>query len=181
MILSNKQYTVEISTEVTPSLDGYRVIYPADIPDFYCARLIEVKAAAGTVSRLALSDKLISAAEPCAVLEDNILTVPIFAAILQIDLNTQTLLRCADCKNMGGLEEIYPIDGGYIIKSECEIFRYDKALNQIWQRAGRDIFARPTAEKCFWIENNLIHCRDWEGWHYVLDVDGKTIHDFQEV
>ena len=100
--------------------------------------------------------------------------------ILQLDLDRKTVLRCADCENTGGLQEIYSADSCYIIKGECEIFRYDKALDQIWCRCGRDIFARPTEEKCFWIEENLIHCRDWEGWHYVLDMDGNKIDEFQE-
>ena len=183
MVLNNEQYLVTILTEITPSLDGYRVIYQADgidMHDFYCARLIEVKASNGTVSRVTLLDNLISKNEPCAVLEDNVLTVPLFDTILQIDLETATLIRCVDCENWGGLEQIFEINQGYLFKGECDIFYYDKMLNQVWRFGGRDILARVTEEKCFWIENDLIHCRDWAGWHYVLDMDGNIISEFRE-
>lgn len=183
MVLISEQYLVTILTETTPLLDGYQVICQTDeidVHDFYCARLIEVKAVSGTVFRLALLDNLISENEPCAVLEDNILTVLLFNKILQIDLETVAIVRCVDCENCGGLEQIFEIDQGYLLKGECDIFCYDKELNQTWDFSGRDILARITGEKCFWIEKDLIHCRDWAGWHYVLDMNGKTISEFQE-
>ena len=183
MIVSNEQYIVTILTEVTPSLDGYPIIHQADGTDrhgFYCARLIEVKAENGKVSRAALLDKLISGKEHCAVLEDNILTVPLFDTILQIDLDTVAVVRCVYCENWGGLEQIVELNNGYLLKGECDIVCCDKLLNRVWWFCGRDIFARVTQEECFWIEDNLIHCRDWIGWHYVLNMDGNVISEFQE-
>lgn len=183
MVLNNEQFLAIISTQINPSLDGYRVIYQADGVDlcgFYCARIIEIKAANGTVFRVALLDNLLSKSEPCAVLEDNILTVTLFDKILQINLETAAIIRCVDCENLGGLELIFEINQGYLSKDECDIFYYDKMLNQVWRFGGRDILARVTGEECLWIEKNLIHCRDWAGWHYVLDMDGNTISEFQE-
>lgn len=183
MILANEHYKVTVTTEYKPSPDDRRVIYQPedlDMTDFYCARFFQIQPADGAAFGFAVLDFLASDTEPYAVLEKNILTVLLFRTILQLDLDRKTVLRCADCENTGGLQEIYSADSCYIIKGECEIFRYDKALDQIWCRCGRDIFARPTEEKCFWIEENLIHCRDWEGWHYVLDMDGNKIDEFQE-
>lgn len=183
MELANEQYSVTILTESEPSLEGHPIVHirdNLDTKDFYFARLIKVESAGRITYQCALVDLVVSSAVPHAVLEDHVLTVLLFRTILQIDLNTKAILRCVDCENMGGLEEIYSIDGGYLIKGEGEIFRYDQALRQVWWFCGRDIFARPTAEKCFWIENNLIHCRDWEGWHYVLDMDRNLISETKE-
>ena len=183
MVLKNEQYIVTISTAITPSLDGYQVIYQTDefdMHDFYCARLIEIKVANGSASKAAILDATIPSTEPCAVLENNVLTILLFNVILQIDLETTTIIRCIDCENLGGLEQIFEINHGYLLKGECDIFYFDKKLNQVWHFGGRDILARATGEKCFWIDNDLIHCREWEGWHYVLDMDGNVISEFQE-
>ena len=183
MVLKNEQYIVTIHTQYQPDIKGYPVLYrpvDLDLNDFYSAYLINIQSNDGGQYSIALLDLLISKIEPCAVLEENVLTVILFRTILQIDLNTRKVTKCVDCENMGGLEEIHPITNGYIIKGEGEIFRYDKELNQIWWRAGRDIFATPEGENCFWLEGDLIHCRDWEGWHYVLNLNGKTIREIKE-
>jgi hypothetical protein len=121
-----------------------------------------------------------SYAKPCAVLENDILAVIQFRKILRINLRTGLVDRCIDCENMGGLEQIYPIKEGYIIKGEGDVFRYDSELNRVWHFCGRDIFALPTGEKALWIEEGYIHCRDWAGWHYILDMEGHLISEEPE-
>lgn len=180
MILSNEKYKVTIFTGATPDLDGYSVLYRNGDLDFYFAHLIQIESSHGESSRFALVNFLLPSTEKRAVLEDNILTILLFSKIIQIDLHTNAILRCVDCENMGGLEQIHSIDNGYIIKGEGEIFRYDRELNQIWQFCGRDIFAHPTANECFGLENGIIHCRDWAGWHYTLDLDKNLIAEVLE-
>lgn len=183
MVLENEQYKVSIHTEYQPDLKAYQVLYrpeDMDMNGFYSAYLIDIDTFDGQRHRVALTDLLVSNIEPCAVLEGNILTVILFRTILQVDLYTRSVANCVDCENMGGLEEIHPIAGGYLIKGEGEIFCYDQALNQVWWRAGRDIFATPEGDDCFWLEGDTIHCLDWEGWHYVLDLNGKTIRECKE-
>ena len=183
MILENARYKVTIHAEYQPDLKAYQVLYqPADLDmsGFYSAYMIHIDRIDGQSYLVALLDLLISNIEPCAVLEENTLTVILFNTILRLDLDTRTVTQCVDCENMGGLEEIQTIEDGYIIKGEGEIFRFDKELNPLWWRAGRDIFATPEGGDCFWIEDNLIHCRDWEGWHYIFNMDGTTIREFQE-
>lgn len=183
MILVNGRYTVRLSVEATPVLDGYPVWFQAEDggdQDFFCARLIEVDCANGDKYRFALTDHLLSGEEECAVLEDDILTVILFDTIVQIDLNKRILINRVECENMGGLERIFRCENRYIIKGECNIFGYDNSLKQKWMFDGRDIFARATGEECFWVDNGLIHCRDWAGWHYVLDMDGNMIGDICE-
>ena len=110
-----------------------------------------------------------------AVIVGDNLTQILFDEIRQIDIKTGKVLQKVECPNVGGLFEIYSIEDGYIIHGELELFRYDKQLNRIWDFSGRDIFATVDGKKAFWLEENTIHCRDWLGWHYVLDLDGKLL------
>lgn len=183
MVLVNARYRVTITTESRPSLEGYPLLYQTeelDFDDFYTARFVNVEPIGGQAFRVAVLDYLAASTEPCVVLEGDMLTMILFRTILRIDLCTRTVLQSVDCENMGGLEEIHPIDEGYLIKGECDIFRYDKALSRVWHRCGRDIFATPEGDDCFWIDDDVIHCRDWQGWHYMLDMNGKTISESQE-
>lgn len=117
----------------------------------------------------------------CAVLEGNCLTQIAFDEIFRIDVRTGCRLQTVECPNMGGLQEICPIEGGYIIRGETELFRYDQQLNRVWEFSGRDIFATPDGKKSFWVGKSTIHCSDWQGWRYVLDFDGKLICETQAV
>ncbi|MBQ7871390.1 MAG: hypothetical protein IJ357_04540 [Oscillospiraceae bacterium] len=81
---------------------------------------------------------------------------------------------------MGCLFEIHSIEEGYLIRGEGDIFRYDLSLNPIWHFMGRDILVSLHSNKHFWFEQNEIHCRDFLGWHYVLDFNGKLLREFKE-
>ena len=112
-----------------------------------------------------------------AVQEENCLTQILFKEIRQVDAQTGEVLRQVECPNMGGLIGICAIEGGYILHGETELFRYDGQLHRIWSFSGRDIFATLDGARVFWIEADTIHCRDWLGWHYVLNFDGKLISE----
>lgn len=45
---------------------------------------------------------------------------------------------------------------------------------------SRDILVSLYDNRHFWIEDKLIRCRDFLGWHYVLDYNGKLLRDFKE-
>ena len=115
-----------------------------------------------------------------AVREENCLTQILFDKIRRVDAQTGNVLQQVECPNMGGLIGICAIADGYILHGETELFRYDQKLNRVWSFSGRDIFATLDGTKAFWIEKDAIHCRDWLGWHYVLDLDGKLISEKQE-
>ena len=110
----------------------------------------------------------------------NCLTQILFKEIRQVDAKTGDVLRQVECPNMGGLMGICAIEGGFILHGETELFRYDEQLNRVWSFSGRDIFVTLDGKKTFWIEKDTIHCRDWLGWHYVLDMDGKLISESLE-
>lgn len=76
---------------------------------------------------------------------------------------------------------IHAIDGDYILWGEGEVFRYDRMLRPVWRASARDIIVTQDFSKSFWIDGKQIHYRDWEGWHYIIDLDGNSIANFQEV
>ena len=115
-----------------------------------------------------------------AVQEENYLTQILFDEIRQVDVQTGNVLQRSECPNTGGLIGICAIADGFILHGETELFRYDRQLNRVWSFSARDIFATPDGTRAFWIEENAIHCRDWLGWHYVLNFDGKLISENPE-
>ena len=54
-------------------------------------------------------------------------------------MDTGVIVQYEECDNMGGLFEIHPIDGGYLIWGEGDVFRYDLSLNRVW-RFQEEIF-----------------------------------------
>lgn len=183
MELHNERYAVVSSVEVTPLLDQYDVVHNTeniDTNDYFMARIFHIKRSDGHSLKVALVDLICSSYEPFAALDGNILTTILFSSIVRIDLDTGLLVQYRECDNMGGLFEIHPIEDGYIIWGEGDIFRYDCELKRIWHFMGRDIFVSLTKERHFWFENDRIHCLDFKGWHYVLNFDGKLIYDFRE-
>ncbi|MGI5896286.1 MAG: hypothetical protein ACOX6U_04950 [Oscillospiraceae bacterium] len=184
MEFSNENFRIVISTETSPHLRRFSIVHnPENIntEDLYMARVLEIKNCHGDVMTVALLDTLCSDYEHCAVLEPHHITLILFSSILRLDLETGRIVQFVTCDNMGGLFELLPIAGGYIIWGESDIFRYDLQLNRIWHFMGRDILVSRTKDKHFWIHDGLIHCRDFKGWHYVLDFNGKLIDDFREV
>lgn len=184
MELSNENFHIVMKTETRPPLHRFSIVHnPENISteDFYMARVLEIENLHGAALTVALLDILCPGYEHCAVLEPHHITLILFASILRLDLDTGMIAQFVTCDNVGGLYEIHPIEGGYIIWGEMDIFRYDFQLNRIWHFMGRDILVSLTKDKRFWIDDGSIHCRDFQGWHYVLDFNGKLIDDFREV
>lgn len=181
--LHNEQFTVVSSVETRPSLENFDIVHNTEninLNDFYMARVFHAVRSDGQSITFALIDLICAGYEPYAALSENILTVILFSAIVRVDLDTGMIVQYTKCDNMGGLFEIHPIDHGYIIWGEGDIFRYDSQLNRVWHFMGRDILVSLAANKHFWIEGSLIHCRDFSGWHYIVDLDGKLVHNYLE-
>lgn len=183
MRLQNPYYTISASVEAMPPLSQFDIVFNLnrmDTDGFYMARVFNIRYPDGTLKSIALVDHLCAEREPYAILENHHMTLLLFDSIVRIDLSTGLIEQCRDCENWGGLHEIHALKDGYIICGECDIFRYDLALNRIWHFMGRDMLVSAETDKHFWIEDDRIHCRDLSGWHYVLDLDGNLICDFLE-
>ena len=183
MRLQNQQYTVTTSVETKPFLTLFDFVYNlnnTNTDDYYMARVFYVTSGDGNLTSIAFVDLVCAEYEPHAVLEKDQLTFILFDYIVRLDLATGSIVSTRNCDNSGGLLEIYPIEDGYIIHGECDIFRFDYKLNQVWRFTGRDILVSAEKDRHFWIKDQTIHCRDFSGWHYVLNLDGVLIHEFQE-
>ena len=183
MILHNESYTVSLDVEVQPPLERFDMVHNTErinTKDFYMAHTFWIERSDGHSISVAVVDLICSGYPHRAILETNYLTLVLFSAIIRVELDTGAILAYSNCENLGGLFEIYRIDGGYLIWGEGDIFRYDDSLNQIWRFSGRDILVSLYADKHFWIEDDRIHCRDFLGWHYVLDFDRNLLQDFRE-
>ena len=183
MRLENQNYTITATVETMPSLSQFNIVYNlsnTNSDDFYMARVFRVSSPDGTSRSIALLDLLCSEYKPYAVLENNFLTVVLFDSIVRINLTTGLVSQYEECDNTGGLHEIHAIEDGYIIWGETDIFRYDPSLNRIWHFMGRDILVSLAANRHFWIEDQLIHCRDHLGYHYILNLNGTLLQEFLE-
>ena len=183
MYLQNQHYIITTFVETMPPLEQFDIVHNpnnTNTEDFYMARIFRAESVDALPRTIALVDLLCPGYEPFAVLEKDRLMVILFDSIIRINLSTGLIEEMIECDSMGGLHEIHSIDNGYIIWGEGDIFRYDLKLNRIWYFMGRDILVSPEKNKSFWIEDDLIHCMDFLGWHYVLDFDGKLIHSFPE-
>lgn len=183
MEFSNENFRIVMSTEARPSLHRFRIVHnPGNVntEEFYIARVLTIQNRRSDVRTVAVLDTLCPGYEHCAVLEPDNITLLLFRSILRLNLDTGQIVQIAACGNMGGLHEIHPIEGGYILWGEGEIFRYDLQLNRIWHFMGRDILVSRTKEKHFWLDGGSIHCRGFAGWHYVLDFNGKLVDEFRE-
>ena len=183
MQLHNEKYTVISDVTVPPPLDRFDVVHNTEninTDDFCMAYTFQITGNDGHSMKVALIDLICSSYIPYAALDGNTLVVILFQSIVRLDMDTGAIIQYTECDNMGGLFEIHPIEGGFLIWGEGDIFRYDRSLNRIWHFTGRDILVSLHSSKHFWIEDTEIHCRDFLGWHYVLDFDGKLIRNFRE-
>jgi hypothetical protein len=70
---------------------------------------------------------------------------------------------------------IYEFENDLIIHGELEISRIDLKGNKKWDFSARDIFVTPGGKHAIEIEKGSIKLRDWGGYEYVIDQDGKII------
>lgn len=182
MTLENQSYIITSAVESKPDLHQFNIVInpnQTNTNDFYMARIFQITPRHGKCVSLAVVDLLCAGYEPYAVLENHLLTMVQFQSIIRIDLQNY-VYEYIECDNMGGLHEIHAIEDGYILWGEGDIFRYDRELHRLWQFMGRDILVSLHAAKHFWIEEDRIHCRDFLGWHYILDLNGKLLQSFRE-
>lgn len=183
MVLENNYYLITAEVETKPLLSRFDIVHHLsnkDTDDIYMARIFNIRYCNGTSASIAFVDFICASYEPFAVLEEHCLTSIFYSKIVQFDLQSGQVTKIIECDNWGGLFQIHRIQDGYIIWGECDIFRYDLDLNRIWHFMGRDMLVSQKYSQHFWIDGNTIHCRDFEGWHYILNLDGKLLDNFKE-
>lgn len=105
--------------------------------------------------------------------------------------NNELLLCCGDhlyCLELASLNinwkrqldpatcfGIYEFENDFVVHGELEISRIDRKGNKIWDFSARDIFVTPDGKKSIEIDKDRIKLRDWDGYEYVIDGNGKEI------
>ena len=115
----------------------------------------------------------------CAALDGSTLIVLMDDEIFVLDLESISLVQHTAIGNESYFS-IYPIQNGYIIHGEQTILRLNKDFDQVWRFGGSDIFATPDVDKeTFAISNDQIFLEDWNGYKFILDLDGKLLQETQ--
>lgn len=70
---------------------------------------------------------------------------------------------------------IYEFGDDLIIHGELQVSRINKQGDLKWDFGARDIFVLPDGGNSLMIKNDQIHLKDWEGYEYFLDANGKEI------
>jgi len=113
----------------------------------------------------------------CAVLEESILTVLMDDEIFVLDLESISLVRHTAIGDESYFA-IYPIENGYIIHGEQTILRVNRNLEQVWRFGGSDIFVTQNDGKgSFAVTDDRIYLEDWNGYKFILDLDGKLLQE----
>jgi len=70
---------------------------------------------------------------------------------------------------------IYEFGNDFIIHGELQISRINKQGELKWDFGARDVFVLHDGSNAFKIKNDIIYLKDWEGYEYILDSNGKEI------
>ena len=70
---------------------------------------------------------------------------------------------------------IYEFGNDFIIHGELQISKINKKGELKWDFGARDIFVLQNGGKAMTIDNDMIYLKDWEGYEYILDSNGKEI------
>lgn len=68
---------------------------------------------------------------------------------------------------------VYHFKESLLIHGELQVSRIDYEGNEIWTFVARDIFVSDDGADCFSIKGDRIVLRDWQGYEYLLDENGK--------
>jgi len=72
---------------------------------------------------------------------------------------------------------IYEYKNEFLVHGELEISRIDKQGNKRWDFSARDIFVTQDGKESIEIKEDRIKLRDWEGYEYVIDENGRGVGD----
>jgi len=115
--------------------------------------------------------------DQCAVLDGSTLTVLMDDEIFVLDLESISLVRHTTIGDESYFA-IYPVEHGYIIHGEQAIMRLNRDFEQVWRFYGSDIFVTPGDGKgSFAIADDRIYLEDWNGYKFILDLDGKLLRE----
>ena len=184
MTLQNESFSVEVtklsgvefSAEKEGTYDFFKEVEEIENPDLVGVLKIQVNNTEKNYTFALVGCYLSN--EDAVVLNGDILTVLQDDMITQIDLSKGEIVRSIRFDLTGTGDGLFEVEGGFIVRGESEIVKLDTDLKVIWRFSGRDIFYLPSGENAFEMCENSIKLRDFLGYHYEIDYDGKLIFEF---
>lgn len=183
MKISSQRYQISIDKIYGPlkseDLNLFDYVFdPKDhiTDEFHSAFSIKIESTKKTLT-VGLIGSFFANNDQCAVLDGSILTVLMDNEIFVLDIESISLIRHTSIGDEPYFA-IYPIENGFIIHGELTILRLNKDFDQVWQFSGSDIFATPDVDKeTFAISNDKIFLEDWNGYKFILDLDGNLLQE----
>ena len=185
MKISSQRYQISIDEICGPlkseDLDSFDYVFdPKDhiTDEFHSAFSIKIESTKKTLT-VGLIGSFLAIGRQCAALDGSTLIVLMDDEIFELDLESISLIRHTAIGNECYFA-IYQIENGFIIHGEETILRLNRNFEQVWRFGGSDIFATPDVDKeTFAISNDKIFLEDWNGYKFILDLDGKLLQETQ--
>lgn len=181
MKISSQRYQISIDEICGPlkseDLDSFDYVFdPKDhiTDEFHSAFSIKIESTKKTLT-VGLIGSFLAIGRQCAALDGSTLTVLMDDEIFVLDLESISLVRHTTIGDESYFA-IYPVEHGYIIHGEQAIMRLNRDFEQVWRFYGSDIFVTPGDGKgSFAIADDRIYLEDWNGYKFILDLDGKLL------
>ena len=185
MKISSRSYQISIERIQEPlkceSLKRFDYVFDPCVhitDEFHSTFSVKVEKKSQTFS-IALIGSFFAFDSQCAALDGSTLTVLMDDEIFVLDLESISLIRHKAIGNESYFA-IYPIENGYIIHGEQTILRLNRNFEQVWRFGGSDIFVtQNNGEGSFAIADDRIYLEDWNGYKFILDLDGKLLLETQ--
>ena len=146
--------------------------------EFHSAFSVKVETKIQTIT-IGLIGSFYASDGQCAALEDATLTVLMDDEIFVLDLESISLVQHTAIGDESYFA-IYPIENGFIIHGEQTILRLNRNFEPVWHFCGSDIFVTQNNGKgSFAIADDRISLEDWNGYKFILDLDGKLLQETQ--
>lgn len=181
MILLTKQYNVEITVDYTYTLNSsdnkyYNYIFKS------CKTIDKTNFKAFSIKicnknkkiTIALLGDFYSSCEKCAVINKDLLIILMNNIVSVIDIKHIRLVKTLKVSDYCCFS-ICPFSNGYIIHGELDIVFINNEFNKEWLFSGRNIFTTSDETDIFEIYDDRIKVKDWEGFIYTIDSNGKLI------
>jgi len=183
MKISSQRYQISIDKIYGPlkseDLNSFDYVFdPKDhiTDEFHSVFLIKIESTKKALT-VGLIGSFFCINDQCAVLDGSILTVLMDDEIFVLDIESISLIRHTSIGDEPYFA-IYPIENGFIIHGELTILRLNKDFDQVWQFSGSDIFVtQNNGEESFAIADDRIYLEDWNGYKFILDLDGKLLQE----
>jgi len=98
--------------------------------------------------------------------------------ISECEWRTAVLEAYKEYEHEGTFINAYKCEELYFVHGELDIYCFDCNFHMLWKFSARDIFATVDGTNAFEIKDNYLLLRDFEGYTYFVDFNGKVINEY---